>query len=87
MNFFISPPFGNYIQLPHTTPIKGSFTLEARDGLFKQVIKTLRYSYKYNGWVNKIGLRNKGLDWAIKKYGNDNKSIISIAIMEENEIN
>ena len=65
---FISPPFGNYINLPDTTQIKGSFTLEPREGLLKQIIKTLRYSYTYNGWVNKIGLRNKGLDYAINNY-------------------
>ena len=25
---FISPPFGNYINLPNTIPIRGSFTLK-----------------------------------------------------------
>ena len=57
MNIFISPPFGNYI--PFFTkksrgdnkeninfiPIKGSFTLEPREGLLIQIIKTLRYSF------------------------------------------
>ena len=37
---FISPPFGNYLTfLPHTTPIKGSYTVEPRSGLIKQIIK------------------------------------------------
>ena len=81
---FISPPFGNYINLPDTTQIKGSFTLEPREGLLKQIIKTLRYSYTYNGWVNKIGLRNKGLDYAINNY--NKKDIYSIAILNENEV-
>ena len=81
---FISPPFGNYISLPYTTSIKGSYTLEPREGLFKQILKTLRYSYMYGGWVNKIGLRNKGLDWAIKNY--NKKDICSIAILHEDEI-
>jgi hypothetical protein len=28
-----------------------------------QILKTLRYSFVHSGWVNKIGLRNKGIDW------------------------
>ena len=65
--FFISPPFGNYLNFKETMPIKGSYTLDAREGLFLQVIKTLRYSFDYGGWINKIGLRNPGIDYAIKK--------------------
>ena len=68
MLLFISPPFGNYINLPFTKSIKGTFTLEERPGLFLQVFKTLRYSKNRNGWINKIGLRNKGIEYAIKKY-------------------
>jgi len=88
---FISPPFGNYINLPYTRSIKGSFTLEKRDGLFLQIVKTLRYSFKYKGWINKIGLRNKGIDWAIDKYKNGyfdfyRDSVISIAILNEYEV-
>lgn len=82
--FFISPPFGNYINLPYTTSIKGSYTLEPRSGLFMQILKTLRYSFEHQGWINKIGLRNKGIDYAIKNY--DKKNIYSIAILNEKEI-
>ena len=81
---FISPPFGNYISLPFTTSIAGSFTNEPREGLFLQVIKTVRYSFEMKGWVNKIGLRNKGIDWAIKNVPED--KIISIAIMNKKDI-
>ena len=81
---FISPPFSNYIQLPYTTSIVGSFTLEKRDGLLLQILRTLRYSYSYGGWINKIGLRNRGIDWAIQTY--DPKNVYSIAILNENEI-
>lgn len=87
---FISPPFGNYVNLPYTIPIRGSFTLEPRKGLFTQILKTLRYSKEWNGWVNKIGLRNPGLDYAIKKYytnaSNRKNNIISIAILSKDEI-
>ncbi|KRX10113.1 hypothetical protein PPERSA_08516 [Pseudocohnilembus persalinus] len=82
---FISPPFGNYLTfLPYALPIKGSFTLNPRQGLLQQIIKTLRYSKKHKGWVNKIGLRNKGIDYALKNYKQN--QIISIAILEENEV-
>ncbi len=62
---FISPPFGNYISLPYTMSIKGSYTLEPRSGLFQQIFKTFRYSFHHKGWINKIGLRNKGLVFGI----------------------
>ena len=81
---FISPPFGNYVILSNTIPITGSFTLEPRKGLFLQIIKTLRYSFEHEGWVNKIGLRNKGLDWALKNI--DEKKILSIAILQQDEV-
>ena len=81
---FISPPFGNYIRLPNTIPINGSFTYEERCGLFSQIMRTLRFSIKHNGWVNNIGLKNKGIDYAIDNYQKD--EITSIAIMQEKEI-
>tara|TARA_Y100000389_G_scaffold100180_1_gene96946 strand:- start:315 stop:1022 length:708 start_codon:yes stop_codon:yes gene_type:complete len=83
--FFINPPFGNYLNLPETISIKGSYTLEPRSGLFTQIINTLRYSFEYNGWINKIGLRNPGLDYAINNYKKGNH-IVSIAILNKNEI-
>lgn len=84
MYFFISPPFGNYISLPNTISIKGSYTLEPRSGLLSQIIKTFRYSYEHKGWINKIGLRNKGIDHAINNYKKG--EIISIAILKESDI-
>ena len=80
---FISPPFGNYIHLHNTTPIRGSFTLNERPGKWGQIFKTLRYIPEL-GWVNKIGLRNPGIDYAIKTYKKG--EIISIAIMDKKEI-
>lgn len=59
LDFFISPPFGKWIQTDWATSIEGSYTLESRPGLTKQILKTLRPTKK--GWVNKIGLKNKGL--------------------------
>jgi len=82
---FISPPFGNYISLPYTMSIKGSYTLEPRSGLFQQILKTFRYSFHHKGWINKIGLRNKGLAFGISHYI-PQKHIISIAILDKEEI-
>ena len=81
---FISPPFSNYFSLPKTTVIKGSYTLYPRAGLLTQIFKTLRYSSVDGGWINKIGLRNKGLDYAIRHY--QPGEIISIAILQEKDI-
>lgn len=82
--YFINPPFSNYINLYNLTPIKGSYTLEPRDGLFMQVLKTLRYSFEYGGWINKIGLRNKGLEYGLKNLKEN--EILSIAILDKKEI-
>lgn len=96
---FISPPFGNYFPEwfinkyvlnnntnTDTKSIVGSFTAESRSGLFSQIVKTLRYSNDYGGWVNKIGLRNKGIDWAIEKYYKQKDIIVSVAIIENKDI-
>jgi dihydroorotate dehydrogenase len=83
--FFINPPFSNYLNLPYTISIKGSYTLEPRTGLFLQIIKTLRYSFDNGGWVNKIGLKNSGIDYAIKNYKKGDH-IVSIAILDKSDI-
>ena len=82
---FISPPFGNYLTfLPHTIAIKGSYTVEPRPGLIDQIFKTLRYSYENKGWVNKIGLRNPGIDYGLAKYKPTN--ILSLALLKYTDI-
>ena len=40
--------------LPKLRQIKGSYTLEPRNGLFLQIIKTLRYNFEYGAWTNKM---------------------------------
>lgn len=95
---FISPPFGNYFpelffnktilsyKEYKIKSIVGSFTINKRSGLLLQIIKTLRYSKEYDGWVNKIGLRNPGIDWAIDKYYKRKDIITSVAIINRNDI-
>lgn len=69
----ISAPFGNYVQ-PRwrartdvgefgVTPTLGTFTNERRPGRLWRIVRTVRYSPFLNAWVNKIGLRNPGIDW------------------------
>ena len=84
MFLFISPPFGNYWfgGNKRVLPIRGSFTLMPRPGLLSQIARTLRYTDQ--GWVNKIGLRNRGLDWALQRYSTS--EILSIAILRREEI-
>jgi dihydroorotate dehydrogenase len=97
MVLFISPPFGNYVNLQYTISIKGSFTLNPRSGLFSQILKTLRYDFENSCWRNKIGLRNPGIEYAISRYyikkskdtptNTNMKTVISLAILNKNEIN
>jgi dihydroorotate dehydrogenase len=44
----------------------------------------LRYSFVDNGWVNKIGLRNKGIDHMFKNY--NYQSVYSLAILDPSDI-
>ena len=82
---FISPPFGNYLTfLPYTTPIKGSYTLEPRNGLLMQIIQTLQYSTLHKGWINKIGLRNPGIEYGVQNY--KPRTVLSLAFLHNNEI-
>jgi len=59
----ISAPFGNYIQPNGATPTLGTFTLLRRPGRVWRILKTVRYRRGQRAWVNKIGLRNPGIDW------------------------
>lgn len=58
----ISAPFGNYIQPAGCTATLGTFTAEARPGRVWRIISTVRYYPRLGAWVNRIGLRNPGID-------------------------
>jgi len=58
----ISAPFGNYIQPTGATPTLGTFTLRRRRGRVWRVIRTVRYYRRLGAWVNRIGLRNPGIE-------------------------
>ena len=65
---YIAAPFGNYIHIPFTTSVTGTWTLEPRSGLIKQILKTLRYDFKTKSWYNSLGLRNPGINKGIEKH-------------------
>lgn len=61
----ISAPFGNYLQPAGTTPTIGTYTALRRGGrpaAFGRAVLTVRYYRRLGAWVNRIGLRNPGID-------------------------
>ena len=81
---FISAPFGNYIQPSSALAVTGTWTVKHRPGRFKQVLKTVRYSFKEQGWINKLGLRNVGILRALKSHDNQ-REVLSIAGIEDDD--
>ncbi|MGB0768270.1 MAG: hypothetical protein ACPGYV_11240 [Phycisphaeraceae bacterium] len=66
----ISAPFGNYIQPDGVTATLGTFTAQRRGGVLNRVwrvLLTVRYYPRMKAWVNRIGLRNPGIDWLVAK--------------------
>ena len=61
----VSAPFGNYIQPRGATPTLGTFTRLRRPGRVIRILKTVRWYPHIGAWVNKIGLRNPGIDWLV----------------------
>ncbi len=77
----ISPPFGPYLRFKNCSCVYGSYTLNERKGLVKQIIKTLRFTSK--GVLNRMGLRNKGIYNLNKNH--TAKDIVSVAFLKEND--
>ena len=68
--FLISPPFGSYLRHPRAYSVLGSFTRHERPGRTMQVLRTVRPLGRYEdgsprGWVNQVGLRNRGWEAAM----------------------
>ena len=74
--FFIAAPFGNYLRFKDALSVSGTWTVKPRPGRFKQVLKTLRYTK--DGWVNKLGLKNQGIEYGLK----NPRDVMSIAAIE-----
>jgi len=63
----ISAPFGNYIQPAGCTATLGTFTAAPRPGRVWRILRTVRYYPRLRAWVNRIGLRNPGIDWLVER--------------------
>ena len=70
---YISPPFGNYINLQNTKSIHGTFTWERRKGIIHHTLRSLRPVW--GGWRNQIGLRN----WGIRNVDFSSEHVYSIS--------
>ncbi len=84
---FISPPFGQFFKITNISPIHGSYTLKERPGRYIQAIRTIRpllFSKMGKGnFVNKISLRNPGID-KIPLATHENY-VLSIAAIEQKD--
>lgn len=63
----ISAPFGNYIRPRGATATIGTFTAQRRPGRWWRIIRTVRYYPRLGAWVNQLGLRNPGIEWAVER--------------------
>ena len=78
-----SAPFGNYIRTKNTRSVIGTFTLERRTGLLRQIASTLRY--RDGAWYNALGLRNPGIEFGLKYYYRSEKDVLSLAAVRSGD--
>ena len=81
--FFIAAPFGNYMRHKNAISVKGTFTLNPNGNRVSAILRTLRYDFKNKGWVNRLGLPNPGLQFALDKYTPGD--IISVTELERDD--
>tara|TARA_Y200000002_G_scaffold88044_1_gene70338 strand:- start:2351 stop:3043 length:693 start_codon:yes stop_codon:yes gene_type:complete len=83
--YFISAPFGNFLQFENATSVTGTFTYLPRPGRLGQILRTLRYVKTEAGWSwrNQLGLRNPGIHHALKRHKWHN--VMSIASLERED--
>ena len=83
--FYISAPFGNYINAgkKNVLSVIGTYTIDPRPGRLTQILKTLRYSFKAQAWYNSLGLRNPGIESL--KFPLKSNQILSISAIEPND--
>ena len=63
----ISPPFGTYLNFSWATSVKGTWTAEPRKG--SKILRAMKTIRRVDGgWVNRMGLLNKGMQrYSFKK--------------------
>ena len=81
VDHFIAAPFGNYIKRADAISVTGTWTVQPRPGRISQIIKTLRYTKQ--GWRNKLGLRNPGIEHALKKH--ISQDVLSVASLDKDD--
>ena len=80
---FIAAPFGNWVKPVGTIPVCGTFTLHARGNVLWSAIKSLRYDFKRQGWMNNMGLPNPGVKVGLERHIRG--EVLSIAEIERND--
>jgi len=83
MKIFISAPFGNYIKRKGCVSVTGTWTLNPRGNRLLAIIKSLRYSKELEGWTNRLGLPNPGIDVGMDKLRSG--EVLSIASTTQTE--
>jgi len=83
--FFIAAPFGNWIHHKNAISVRGTFTLKPQGNRLLAVLLSLRYSKE--GWTNKLGLPNPGIQKGLDSLYTSlpSNDIISIAETEREE--
>jgi len=83
----ISAPFGNWFDSNHATSTIGTYTYKNRAGymrykLWWKMLTKIGWSFKYGGWINKLGLPSPGmahLEQMVERYEyNVQNKILSI---------
>ena len=80
---FIAAPFGNWVKSVGTVPVTGTYTLHPRGNVLWRIAKTLRYSWKLNGWTNALGLPNPGFKDGMHRHIRG--EVLSIAEIEKGD--
>ena len=83
MKYFIAAPFGNWIKPAGCIPVTGTYTLHARGNVLWSAVKSLRYDFKRQGWMNNMGLPNPGVKVGLHKHIRG--EVLSIAEIERND--
>ena len=83
--YFISAPFGNFLQFEDAISVTGTFTNLPRPGRLGQILRTLRYVKTPAGWAwrNQLGLRNPGVHHALARHKWYN--VMSLASLERED--
>ena len=84
MKYFIAAPFGNWVKPVGIIPVCGTYTLHPNGGnKLWSAVKSLRYDFKRQGWMNNMGLPNPGVKVGLERHIRG--EVLSIAEIERND--